>query len=229
MTNRGGGAPITDMAFAPRSRMDPPPRSLAADAYACIMVPIRLDRPNTSLWRNRPRQWRAPLGSPSPQAASDAEAVSRKARLTVHRPSACSGVKALRNTSDAKAASRQAPLAFRSLDPFRALREPHRRRRDEERPLQLRTKNWHQTNGIDCRERALEERHAIDPLRGCRGEKALDTKSPIQVRGLKAHGTSPATGILSGCAGSWSRNRLREGDEIRQGSLARRYRAERTP
>src|SRR6202040_1251593 len=32
------------------------------------------------------------------------------------------------------AASRQALLAFRSLDPFRALREPDRRRRDEERP-----------------------------------------------------------------------------------------------
>jgi hypothetical protein len=57
----------------------------------------------------------------------------RDAPLAVHRPSACSGVKALRNTSDAKAASRQALLAFRSLDPFRALREPDRRRRDEER------------------------------------------------------------------------------------------------
>src|SRR6267142_6453219 len=66
----------------------------------------------------------------------------RKAHLTVHPPSACSGVKALRNTSDAKAARRQAPLAFRSLDPFRALREPVRRRRDEERPFPLRTKNW---------------------------------------------------------------------------------------
>src|SRR6267378_4580956 len=68
----------------------------------------------------------------------------RKAHLTVHPPSACSGVKALRNTSDAKAARRQAPLAFRSLDPFRALREPDRRRRDEERPFPLRTKNCEQ-------------------------------------------------------------------------------------
>jgi hypothetical protein len=46
----------------------------------------------------------------------------REAHPAVHRPSACSGVKALRNTSDAKAARRQAPLTFRSLDPFRALR-----------------------------------------------------------------------------------------------------------
>jgi hypothetical protein len=70
MTNRGGGEPTTDMAFAPRSRMDPPPRSSAADAYDCIMVPIRLDRPNTSLWRDRSRQWRAPLGS-SPRQRHD--------------------------------------------------------------------------------------------------------------------------------------------------------------
>src|ERR1700730_14061451 len=32
-------------------------------------------------------------------------------------------------------------LAFRSLDPFRALREPDPRRRDEKRPFPLRTKN----------------------------------------------------------------------------------------
>src|SRR5712664_1016878 len=82
----------------------------------------------------------------------------RKAHLTVHPPSACSGVKALRNTSDAKAARRQAPLAFRSLDPFRALREPDRRRRDEERPFPLRTKNCEQNP-----------------------KQPLDRKSPIQV------------------------------------------------
>src|SRR5437588_8815668 len=58
----------------------------------------------------------------------------QKARLAVHRRSACSGVKALRNTSDARRPSRQALLPFRSLDAFRALREPDRRRRDEERP-----------------------------------------------------------------------------------------------
>src|SRR6266478_3660990 len=77
------------------------------------------------------------------QSSSDAGA-SQKRPLAVHRPSACSGVKALRNTSDAKRQSRQATLAFRSLDPFRALREPDRRRRDEERPFPLRTKNGEQ-------------------------------------------------------------------------------------
>src|SRR3984893_3341802 len=73
----------------------------------------------------------------------------REAHLAVHRPSACSGVKALRNTSVAKAASRQAALAFRSLDPFRALREPDPRRRDEE-TFPLRTKSSrHQKRLLD--------------------------------------------------------------------------------
>ena len=71
--------------------------------------------------------------------------VGRQAHLAVQRPAAFSGVKALRNTSDAKVASRQALLAFRSLDPLRALRGPDRRRRDEEPPFPLRTKNRQQT------------------------------------------------------------------------------------
>jgi hypothetical protein len=51
MTNRGDGNPILDMVFEPRFRMGPPPRSFAADAHDCIMVPIPTDQPNTSLWR----------------------------------------------------------------------------------------------------------------------------------------------------------------------------------
>src|SRR6185437_96922 len=52
----------------------------------------------------------------------------------------------------------QATLAFRSLDPFRALREPDPRRWDEKRPFPLRTKN--------C------QHYPKQPL---------DRKSPIQV------------------------------------------------
>src|SRR5205814_5562302 len=68
----------------------------------------------------------------------------------VHRPSACSGVKALRNTSAARRQAAKALLAFRSLDPFRALREPDRRRRDEERPSrsEQRTGNKLKTNHL---------------------------------------------------------------------------------
>src|ERR1700747_3069376 len=51
----------------------------------------------------------------------------------------------------------QAELAFRSLDPFRALREPDCRRRDEERPFRS------------------EQKTVNKPKR------LLDRKSPIQV------------------------------------------------
>jgi len=78
-------------------------------------------------------QWRASLGSSNRQAPSDAEAM-QKAPVAVHHRSACSGVKALRNTSVAKRQAAKLWLAFRSLDLFRALREPDRRRRDEKRP-----------------------------------------------------------------------------------------------
>src|SRR5258707_4943512 len=121
------------------------------------MVRIRTDLPDTSSRREDAPQWRVPLGSyPDRQCRHPSSA--GKARLAVHPPSACSGVKALRNTSAAKAASRQALLAFRSLDPFRALREPDRRRRDEERPSRS------------------EQRTGNKP------KTPLDRKSPIQVR-----------------------------------------------
>src|SRR5215213_1792807 len=61
MTIRGGGAPSESMAVKPRCRMDPPLRNFAADAQGCIMVPIRRDRPHTSLWRD---EWRPVASSP---------------------------------------------------------------------------------------------------------------------------------------------------------------------
>src|SRR5215472_2138874 len=94
--------------------------------------------PHVKFAARRPRP-NGELPSDPPQTApSDAGALQKP--VAVHHPSACSGGKALRNTSAAKAASRQALLAFRSLDPFRALQEPDRRRRDEEGPFPLRTK-----------------------------------------------------------------------------------------
>src|SRR5438270_8933679 len=113
-----------------------------ADAHDCIMVRIkrsyRIQVCGTKMCPNG--ELPSDLYGDIQQSSSDAGA-SQKRPLAVHRPSACSGVKALRNTSDAKRQSRQALLAFRSLDPFRALREPDRRRRDEKRPFPLRTKN----------------------------------------------------------------------------------------
>src|SRR6202030_616515 len=104
----------------------------------------------------------------------------RRCPLAVHRPSACSGVKALRNTSNAKRQSRQAMLAFRSLDPFRALREPDRRRRDEERLSRSeqrtlsKTQNNHLTGkapykfeSISLQRRVHCEPDFLDPDKSC--------------------------------------------------------------
>src|SRR5215470_15714470 len=79
-------------------------------------------------------QWRAPLGSSTDRQRQTAK-LCKKPPVAVHYRSACSGVKALRNPSAAKRQAAKPWLAFRSLDPFRALREPDRRRRDEERPF----------------------------------------------------------------------------------------------
>src|SRR5205823_11211135 len=99
------------------------------------MVRIQTDVPNTSVWRDvlRPMASSPRIITQTCNGAVRRRSFRREASRAVHRPSACSGIKALRNTSDAKAASRQALLPFRSLDPFRALREPDRRRPDEER------------------------------------------------------------------------------------------------
>src|SRR6476646_8792199 len=51
------------MAQMPTEGMGPAAPSFAADAHDCIMVRIRTDLPNTSLWREDAPQWRAPLGS----------------------------------------------------------------------------------------------------------------------------------------------------------------------
>src|SRR6266436_3964394 len=95
----------------------------------------------------------------------------REASLAVHRPSVCSGVKALRNTSDAKAASRQATLAFRSpLTPS------------------ARSGNLIAGDGTKNGLSRSEQRTVSKPKRTIsgstaqpRGEKPLDRKSPIQV------------------------------------------------
>src|SRR5580704_8765584 len=77
------------------------------------------------------------------------------------------------------AASRQAVLPFRSLDPFRALREPDRRRRDEERLFQLRTKNRQQTKNDHLTGKApyrfesgfLQQRVSLSPASAFEGRE----------------------------------------------------------
>ena len=133
--------PQHDVADMPTERMGPPPGALPPMRMTASWLGPEMDLPNTSLWRQKMPEWRAPLGSSNRQAPSDAEAM-QKAPVAVHHRSACSGVKAcpwleqgaLRNTSVAKRQAAKLWLAFRSLDLFRALREPDHRRRDEERP-----------------------------------------------------------------------------------------------
>src|SRR5438270_1681412 len=147
--------------------MGPPPGALP---------PMRM----TASWSgsNRPTEYKsvarrcAPMASsprilnrPTDRRRPETDAM-QKARLAVHHRSACSGVKAcpwleqgaLRNTSDARRQAAKLCYRFGSLDPFRALREPDRRRRDEERPSRS------------------EQRTGNKP------KTPLDTKSPIQVR-----------------------------------------------
>src|SRR5580704_17750641 len=129
------------MALDADRKNGPAARCFAADAHDCIMVrikrPYRIQVCGTKM-------------CPNGELASDPQETDRhrpdaedmqKVPVAGHLRSACSGVKALRNTSDARRQSRQALLPFRSLDPFRALREPDPRRRDEKRPFPLRTKN----------------------------------------------------------------------------------------
>src|SRR5215471_21533994 len=104
------------------------------------------------------RQWRAPLGSSTDRHRQTAK-LCKKPPFAVHHRSACSDVKALRNPSAARRQAAKPWLAFRSLDPFRALREPDRRRRDEERPFPAPNK-----------ELAINRK------------TPLDRESPIQVR-----------------------------------------------
>src|SRR5882762_8122808 len=81
------------MAYKPLGRMGPPPRSFAAEAHDCIMVPVHTDRPNTSLWRDSPR--------PHSELPSDGP----------HRTPACPQTVAARR----RAVSRRQPAASRKL------------------------------------------------------------------------------------------------------------------
>src|SRR5689334_9248149 len=123
-----------------------PSRSFAADAHDCIMVRIRMESTEYSVWRDH----RAHGELPS-EHHPDTYQPDQKSEWLPERPASLSIVPPRAQASrrcETQAAlgrqSRPSSLAFRSLDAFRALREPDRRRRDEERPFPLRTKNWPQ-------------------------------------------------------------------------------------
>ena len=92
--------PYSNLALDADRENGPAARSFAADAHACIMVRIKTILPHTSLWHEM-----HPMAS-SPRILIDTRTHRSpklcKSPIAVHRRSACSGVKALRNTSPAK-------------------------------------------------------------------------------------------------------------------------------
>jgi hypothetical protein len=144
------------MALMPTERMGPPPGASPPMRMAASWSGSNDPTAYKSVAR-RCLQWRAPLGSSTDRQAPSRRRSYAKNPVAVHHPSACSGLKRC-ETPAPLGGSRQALLAFRSLDPFRVLREPDRRRRDEERPSRS------------------EQRTLSKP------KTLLDRKSPIQVR-----------------------------------------------
>jgi hypothetical protein len=150
----------------PTQRMVPPPGAshgsspwaeAHADAHDCIMVRIQTDLPHTSVRRDI----RACGELPSDLSQTGAV----RPPASHRKPSRCSSsLRVLRGQGAAKhkrhyAARRQALLAFRSLDPFRALRESDR-----------------QATGRRTRFPAPNKELAINR------KEPVDRKSPIQVR-----------------------------------------------
>ena len=118
-TIRGGGKPYSNMATdMPTRRMDPPPAASS---------PMRM----TASWSgsNDPTAYKsvARRSVPNGELPSDPQHTGRqapirhrsyaKARLAVHRRSACSGVKALRNTSAARRQAAKLCYRFGPLTP----------------------------------------------------------------------------------------------------------------
>ena len=110
--------PYSNLALDADRKNGPAARSFAADAHDCIMVrikrPYRIQVCGTKM---RP-QWRAPLGfSKIDRHRQTLKLCSKKAPVAVHHRSACSGVKALRNTSDARRQAAKLCYRFGPLTP----------------------------------------------------------------------------------------------------------------
>ena len=111
--------------------MGPPPGASLPDAHDCIMVRIKRSYRIQVCSKTR-SQWRAPLRSSADRYRPDSEAM-QKAPLAVHHRSACSGLKALRNTSTARRHTAKLCYRFGPLTPSARSAKPDRRRRGEER------------------------------------------------------------------------------------------------
>ena len=137
-----------------------PPMRMTASWFGSVWNP-----PNTSVWRDHRAHGELPSDHHPDTYQPD-----QKSEWLPERPASLSIVPPRAQASrrcETQAAlgrqSRPSSLAFRSLDAFRALREPDRRRRDEERPFPLRTKNWPQAQIEQQSRSAAEKLPAIDP------------------------------------------------------------------
>src|SRR5438270_6284406 len=93
----------------------PAARSFAADAHDCIMVRIKRSY-RIQVCGTKMCHGELPSDPQHRQAPTRARSYA-KARLAVHRRSACSGVKALRNTSDARRKAAKLYYRFGPLTP----------------------------------------------------------------------------------------------------------------
>src|SRR5437762_5194665 len=131
LTIRGGGKPYSNLALDADRENGPAARSFAADAHDRIMVRInRSYRIQVCLWHEAAPNGELPSDHQRrhrPDAETVQKAPSQFIIARVLRP------QALRNTSVARRQAAKLCYRFDPLTPFRALREPDRRRRDEER------------------------------------------------------------------------------------------------
>jgi hypothetical protein len=106
------------MALDADRKNGPAARSFAADAHDCIMVRIKRPYRIQVCGTKMRRQWRAPLGfSKIDRHRQTLKLCRKKAPVAGHHRSACSGVKALRNTSDARRQAAKLCYRFGPLTP----------------------------------------------------------------------------------------------------------------
>src|SRR6476660_670327 len=110
--------PYSNMALDADRKNGPAARSFAADAHDCIMVRIKRPYRIQVCGTKMRRQWRAPLGfSKIDRHRQTLELCRKKAPVAGHHRSACSGVKALRNTSAARRQAAKLCYRFGPLTP----------------------------------------------------------------------------------------------------------------
>ena len=170
LTIRGGGKPYSNLALMPTDRMGPPPGAsppmrMTASWFGSAW--IHRIQVRGAMFRARSR---VPLGSVRHLTGVIRRwSFQERPHLAVHRPSACSGVKALRNTSAARRQAAKLCYRFGPLTP--SARSGNLIAGDGTK------------NGLSRSEQRTPSKTqtTISDQLPSHGEKPLDRKSPIQV------------------------------------------------